>query len=243
MPLSGVAGALRPLLPELAEVLPAAPDPLDDRVAERHRVFRGLTDVLVAACPAVLVLEDLHWAEEQTADFLAYLLGDPPPGLTVVLTYRGEEVSATVRASTIRLPPGTSQAHLVLAPLDQGETGAMATAILDTDRVSEEFARYLWERTSGLPFAVEEVLALVRERGSLVRRGDRWTRRVLEQLEVPRGSGTPRWNGSPGCRSAPSGWPRPRPCCRPRSRCRCCCPSPRTRAGSRGWRRPSAPGC
>ncbi|MET7333154.1 AAA family ATPase [Nonomuraea sp. NPDC005650] len=184
--LSGVAGALRPLLPELAEVLPAAPDPLDDRMAERHRVFRGLTDVLVAASPAVLVLEDLHWAEEQTTDFVAYLLGDQPPGLTVVLTYRGEEVSAAVRASTVRLLPGTSQAHLVLAPLDQDETGALATVILDTERVSDEFARYLWERTAGLPFAVEEVLALVRERGSLVRRGDRWTRRVLEELEVPR---------------------------------------------------------
>ncbi|WP_329084746.1 ATP-binding protein [Streptosporangium sp. NBC_01469] len=187
MRLSGVAGALRPLLPELAEMLPAAPDPLDDRMAERHRVFRGLADVLVAVSPAVLVLEDLHWAEEQTTDFIAYLLGSPPPGLTVVLTYRGEEVSAAVRASTVRLPPGTSQAHLVLAPLDQGETGALATAILDTERVSEEFAHYLWERTAGLPFAVEEVLALVRERGSLVRRGDRWTRRVLEELEVPRG--------------------------------------------------------
>ncbi|MGW0808255.1 helix-turn-helix transcriptional regulator [Nonomuraea sp. NPDC002799] len=185
--LSGVAGALRPLLPELAEVLPPAPDPLDDRIAERHRVFRGLMDVLVAASPAVLVLEDLHWAEEQTTDFVAYLLGGAPPGLTVVLTYRGAEVSAAVRASTVRLPPATSQAHLVLAPLDQGETGALATAILDTDRMSEEFARYLWERTAGLPFAVEEVLALVRERGSLVRRGDLWTRRALEELEVPRG--------------------------------------------------------
>ncbi|MBX6722039.1 MAG: LuxR family transcriptional regulator, partial [Dactylosporangium sp.] len=53
--------------------------------------------------------------------------------------------------------------------------------------VSKEFARHLWEHTSGLPFAVEEVLALVRERGLLVQRGDRWARRALDQLEVPRG--------------------------------------------------------
>ncbi|HEY1918580.1 MAG TPA: AAA family ATPase [Streptosporangiaceae bacterium] len=42
LPLTPAAGALRPLLPELAAVLPPQPDPLDDPVGERHRVFRGL---------------------------------------------------------------------------------------------------------------------------------------------------------------------------------------------------------
>ena len=35
--LGPVAGALRPLLPELAAWLPGAPYPLDGRVGERHR--------------------------------------------------------------------------------------------------------------------------------------------------------------------------------------------------------------
>jgi predicted ATPase len=64
--LSPVAGALRELLPELAAALPAAPPPLDDRAAERHRVFRGLAEVLSALGPAILVIEDLHWADGQT---------------------------------------------------------------------------------------------------------------------------------------------------------------------------------
>ncbi|WP_245764919.1 hypothetical protein [Nonomuraea jiangxiensis] len=42
-----VGGALRPLLLELTDVLPPMPEPLDDRGAERHRVFRGLIEVLV----------------------------------------------------------------------------------------------------------------------------------------------------------------------------------------------------
>lgn len=36
--LSPVAAALRPLLPELSEVLPPAVEPLDDRAAQRHRI-------------------------------------------------------------------------------------------------------------------------------------------------------------------------------------------------------------
>jgi DNA-binding CsgD family transcriptional regulator len=185
--LTPVAGALRPLLPELAVVLPAQPDPLDDPVGERHRVFRGLAEVLTALGRVVLVLEDLHWADEQTTDFVSYLLADPPPGLALVLVYRGEEASAAVRARTARVPAGTSRAHLVLAPLDERETGELAAAILGAEGVSEEFASYLHERTSGLPFVIEEVLALVRARGLVVQTSAGWTRRTLEHLEVPRG--------------------------------------------------------
>ncbi|SDU75189.1 ATP-binding protein [Jiangella alkaliphila] len=185
-PVSTVAGALRPLLPELAAWLPPAPEPLDDRVAQRHLVFRGLAALLTAVSPAVLVLEDLHWVDEQTADFVAYLLADMPADLTLVLTYRGEDADAGVRALTAKPPAGTARAHVVLAPLDEARTGLLAGAILDADQVSEEFTRYLWEGTSGLPFAVEEVLALFRERGEVMHRGDRWARRTLARLEVPR---------------------------------------------------------
>ncbi len=185
--LSPVAGALRPLLPELAGLLPPAPEPLDDRAAERHRTFRGLVGLLESLSPAVLVLEDLHWADEQTADFVRYLLAEPPPKLSLVLTFRGEEVELGIRALTAALPAGTGRAEIVLAPLDRERTGELAAAIMDLSRVSDEFAGYLRERTSGLPFAIEELLALMRARGTLIRRGSGWSRRALDELDVPAG--------------------------------------------------------
>lgn len=185
--LTPVAGALRPLLPELGDLLPPRPEPLDDRIGERHRVFRGLVEVLHGLDPVVLVVEDLHWADEQTVDFVRYLLDDPPPGLAVLTTYRGEECTAEMRGLTSTLPPSTSRAHLVLEPLDVAETGALGAAILDTDRLTEEFAAKLCERSSGLPFAIEELLALLRARGTLVRHDDGWARRRIDELEVPVG--------------------------------------------------------
>jgi hypothetical protein len=148
-------------------------------------VFRALIEVLETVSPAVLVLEDLHWADEQTADFLAYLLSEPPSKLAVVLTFRGEDVDARVRALAAKLPASMTRTDITLAPLDAGQTGALAAAILDAERVSEEFASYLCERTSGLPFAIEELLALLRARGTLVRRGGGWARRALDELDVP----------------------------------------------------------
>jgi hypothetical protein len=64
---------------------------------------------------------------------------------------------------------------------------ALAAAIVGADHVSDEFARYLCQRTSGLPLAVEELLALLQARGSLVRRDGRWSRRSLDELDVPTG--------------------------------------------------------
>ncbi len=185
IPLSAVTGALRPLLPELEEALPPAPEPLGDRVAERHRVFRGIVEVLRSLGPAILVLEDLHWADQQTADFVGYLLAEAPPELALVLTFRHDDVDPGVRALVATPPPAVRRTDIALAPLDVEQTGALAASIMDLDRVSDEFAAYLRERTSGVPFAIEELLALLRARGTLVRRGGGWARRALDELDVP----------------------------------------------------------
>lgn len=180
-----VTGALHPLLPELEPVLPPRLEPLDDRAAERHRVFRGLHGLLNALGPVVLAVEDAHWIDEQTCDFLRYLLADPPSRLTTILTYRGEEVAPEVRTLATTLPESVGQLHLTLAPLDASQTGELTAALLDVESVSAEFAAYLCERASGLPFAIQELIALLRARGSLVRHGERWARRALGRLDVP----------------------------------------------------------
>lgn len=182
--LSPVAGAVRSLLPEIADLLPAQPGPLGDRVAERYRVFRGLVAVLEALSPVTVVLEDLHWADEQTLDFLRYVLGDPPARVSWVVTFREEDIDPAVRSLTGRLPGSLTRARVVLAPLDVPQTGQLAAALVGVDRVSDDFAADLRGRTGGLPFAIEEVMALLRSRGKVTRPGQ-WPRWSLDELAVP----------------------------------------------------------
>ena len=177
--LPAVAGALRPFLPELADRLPPAPAPLGDPGAERHRLFRGLHALLTGLGPALLLIEDLHWADEPTLDFLRFLATRPPPGLVLAGTYRREDLG---RGSSV---PRLDGRRIVLQPLDPDDVRELVRAILDTDEVSEAFADYLFRRTAGLPLAVEEVLLLLRQRRELVYREGTWVRQQLEALEVP----------------------------------------------------------
>jgi len=71
--LSPLAGALRPLFPEWADELPPPPEPAEDPAAARHRVFRALTELLDRAGLRLLVVEDVHLADEATGEFVLYL--------------------------------------------------------------------------------------------------------------------------------------------------------------------------
>jgi len=186
--LDPVVGALRPVLPELTPVLPPALEPLGDRREERHRLFRALRELLGSFGPSVLVLEDLHWADEQTLEFLRFLCPQLPSELTLVCTYRREDLppSSPLPSLCVRLPNTIARLELTLRPLDREETRILAGTILEAEAISDEFADYLLKGSGGLPFAVEEVLRLLEHRHDLVRRKGAWVRRSLDELAVPK---------------------------------------------------------
>jgi DNA-binding CsgD family transcriptional regulator len=182
-----VIGTLGAILPELLPVLPPSPEPLGDARAERHRMLRAIRGLLEELGPTVLVLEDLHWADPATIEALSFVCREPPSGLAVVMTFRGDELpgSSALRGLVSRPPLGVRGAAVTLSTLPPRDVAELVSAILGTADVSEAFAQHLFDRTSGLPLAVEEVLKLLRERRDLVRYEGRWARRALASLQVP----------------------------------------------------------
>ncbi|MEU7876603.1 helix-turn-helix transcriptional regulator [Microbispora bryophytorum] len=156
--LNPVTGALRAHLPELAGALPPSPQPLDDPRAERHRVFRAIRALLAAVGPAVLVVEDLHWADDGTLDLLRFLTGQPPQGLAVVATCRRDGVAGPPLGRAYRHQPDTANVVVRLAPLDASGVASLAGALLERSDLSPGFVARLHERTAGIPFVVEELV-------------------------------------------------------------------------------------
>lgn len=121
--------------------------------AERLHVFSTFLDEL-ARPPALIVLEDLHWADEATLDFLRYVgrrIGRTHSLL--IVSFRSDEVGP---AHPLRLVLGdlaTSGAKRAsLAPLS---LSAVRELIGDGDIDPDELLR----RSGGNPFFVTEVIA------------------------------------------------------------------------------------
>jgi predicted ATPase len=160
------------LLPELVEAHPGLPDPgpLDGPAAGRQ-FFEGVSQVLLAATagppPGLLVLDDLHWADEASLDVLAYLVhrlaGRP---LLVVACWRSEQVPADARLRRLAAE-ARRDGHGQVLELGRLDAAAVAELVSAVAPARAGAAGLLHERTEGLPFLVLEYLAVVGEDGEL----------------------------------------------------------------------------
>ncbi|QSB15442.1 AAA family ATPase [Natronosporangium hydrolyticum] len=203
LPLSALAGALRPLFPRWADRLPPPPEPLPDLKATRHRLFRALAELLGQLSFQAIVVEDVHWADVATLEFLLFLAGRAatahrltgtggtpgPPGqaASLIVSYRPADVppdSLLLRLSS-RPSAGNRQLRIPVPALDTAGTARLASSMLPGEPISEDLADFLHQHTEGVPLAVEESVRLLRDRGDLVRRGGEWVRQRLPELTVP----------------------------------------------------------
>lgn len=185
--LSGLGGALRPVFPEWADQLPPALEQLDDPKETRYRLLRALTELVDRFGVHVLVLEDAHWADTATLEWMVSIVSAADGAMSTLVTFRPTDVpeGSLLLGLTSRPVPGARRVRVELEPLDVEQTREFVGSMLGIEHVSEEFARFLHEHTDGIPLAVEESIRLLRDRHDIVRPDGQWIRRVLDELEVP----------------------------------------------------------
>lgn len=156
------------MVPELHELLPAAADaqlPLDSEAA-RFRLFQGMIALLrrIATERALLlVLDDLHWADEPSLlllEFLAYELPEAPIG--VIGTFRDVEVRQSPAHSEIFGRILRRSANIPLVGLSVEEVAEFVAAACG-ETVGVEVAARLRSATEGNPFFLDEIVRLARE--------------------------------------------------------------------------------
>ncbi len=126
-----------------------------DRGARPHDVAAAVLSELAAPGPTVVVLEDLHWADEATLDVVR-LVGRRVEALPVllVLTYRDEQVH---RGHPLRMVLGELAGA---GPVRRVELrGLSPDAVATLARESAVDPELLHARTAGNPFFVTEALA------------------------------------------------------------------------------------
>jgi DNA-binding CsgD family transcriptional regulator/tetratricopeptide (TPR) repeat protein len=147
-------GPLGPFF-DLAEVTGGELAELVSREARPHEVTAALVRELAGGRPTVLVVEDLHWADEATLDVLRLLARkvEAVPAL-VLASYRDDALDRTHPLMLVLGELATARAvtRLAVPPLSPEAVGALAEPhAID--------AGDLYRRTNGNPFFVTEVLA------------------------------------------------------------------------------------
>ena len=180
--LGPLTGFLTPLLPELGMPPPSGAGGDSATLLEAFRTtFHGLARTE----PIVLVLDDLHWADDATLSLLPALAdGIDELGLLVLGAYRSDELPRGHPLRRIRreLRRVGELQELVLEPLAAPDTAAVASAVLGS-RPAPALAALVYERTNGIPFFIEELCAALAASDRLVRGNGR--------VELERGSDLP----------------------------------------------------
>ncbi|MEW2069945.1 AAA family ATPase [Streptomyces sp. NPDC007346] len=182
-PLLGVLGGH---LPELIPFLPPPPPPPGDSRTRTHWFFRATRELLDLLGPSVLVIEDLHWADDDSRRLLRYLMSDLPPRTVMLVTYRPEETPGGLPLGHAHGPAtGGASTRVRLERLDTDEVRRLAAGLLATPDVSAAFAARLRDRTAGVPLLVRETVRALRDPADAAHGDDASARRLLDAAEVP----------------------------------------------------------
>ncbi|HEY1015746.1 MAG TPA: AAA family ATPase [Herpetosiphonaceae bacterium] len=132
----------------------------------KRQVFLSVRELLLAEArqrPVVLVLDDLHWADELSTELIRYLAQSIPHApLLLYLIARNEDqphIQAMVEQALSRA--GKRGSRIVLQPLTNEELTQMAAALLpQADPLS---LQRLVNQAEGMPFYLEELVRHARE--------------------------------------------------------------------------------
>ncbi len=141
---------------ELARIFPAlAGDGVQGGLAaERYvtyRAVRRLLEALAGARGLLLVLDDLHWADRDSAELLGYLLRRPPAGrITMLVAYRSRQLPGSLAVSLAGPATGMPAERIQLGPLTREE----AARFIDPAAGRLRQGR-LYEESGGNPLYLE----------------------------------------------------------------------------------------
>ena len=192
--LGDAAPQVAKIVPELRRMFPDMPPPIALPPEQQRRyLFNGFLDFVnrsTRVTPQVLLIDDLHWADDSTLLLLQHIAqhaADTP--LLIVGTYRDVDLDvARPFAKVLEAFTRQRLAHKVaLRRLPEAGVGEMLRA-LSGDAPPAHLVAAIYAETEGNPFFVEEVFQHLSEEGRLFDEDGQWSADLrVEDLEVPEG--------------------------------------------------------
>ena len=148
----------------------------------RERVFEALRDLFIRESqerPLVLVIEDLHWIDKTSEEFLDYFIGWlANVKVLLILLHRPEYT-----------PQWGSKSYFSRVGVDQltlKSSADLVKAILEGGETAPELSNLILNRAAGNPLFMEELTHSLLENGSIQKTGDQYVlSKKATDLQVP----------------------------------------------------------
>lgn len=190
--LASIGPELSKVLPEITLWLPDfIPTPMLPPEQEKRRLleaFHLFFSRLAASGPLLVVIEDIHWSDDLSLEFLLELsrrFASQP--IALLLTYRSDEVHQSLQYLLSQLDRERRATELNVDPLSVDEVDEMVRAIFDMQRpVRAEFLEAIFQLTEGNPYFIEEVLKSLVASGDIFYADGEWDRKPMSEIRIPR---------------------------------------------------------
>ena len=148
-------------------------DPGQIRNRALHAAARFFRNVAAGGSPVVLQLEDLHWADNESLDFLAYL-GEVDGDVPLLILAFTRPTLFERRVSWLR--GGAEHRRIDLVPLDKAHSRTLADELLKKlPEVPAALRELLTGGSDGNPFYMEELVKMLIDRGAIGTGPEHWT--------------------------------------------------------------------
>lgn len=165
--------------PTVSSSFPAAADHATgaEALLRRALAVTELVGCVAEERPFALLVDDVHWADDESRHVIQMVLDDVGEHRILVVT--------TSRPGDGVMPATPSSTHYVLGPLEAEEVAALVVSLgpVPDEPWSLELGARLWKATGGVPLLVLETLRLALERGILVHTGGTWACPKPTELE------------------------------------------------------------
>jgi DNA-binding NarL/FixJ family response regulator/Arc/MetJ family transcription regulator len=145
-------GELERVLPSVSAG-PVPPGGLQDERFRAYRAVRALLARLALRRPVVVVLDDVHWADDASLELLTYLLRRPPQARVMfALGFRVGQLRSALPAALEAAARDASFTEVRLAPLSRGEADTLVG-----EELPAHVRKRLYADSGGNPFYLQEL--------------------------------------------------------------------------------------
>jgi class 3 adenylate cyclase/tetratricopeptide (TPR) repeat protein len=160
----------RDVAARLAGAIGLSDDPFT--VEETFWAARRFLEILTREEPLIVVIDDIHWAEQTFLDLIGYVLQTTTDAPLVVV--------CSARRDLLEDHPGWTEeragaTNLILLPLSDEQSAQVVSNLLGSSNLEPALAAKVVAQAEGNPLFVEQLLGMLTDEGLLVQSSDgRW---------------------------------------------------------------------